>query len=242
MTLSKSEGSSFQIIKFWLPSKDLTWQVEGLDISLSLTVSSYRQFTLETTMIILFNTWVQCSVWQKYTKVLMSPRQLAFWLQMVVMFYLFLWDGWFENLKKPPQIWTAFDFFRVSDWDQVANFLILLFALISHPFNISLVYVYTYGSCQLPLMVCLSLWSLSLLVASPPSFLPSGPLFLLCSCSVLLMLHVFPANMRHGYQYSLMTLICYFLAKIFTIWQCDRMIILCHSVQSNHPGSHFNFH
>lgn len=191
-----------------------------------ITVSPYSQFTLEVTVIILFNTWVQCSVWQKYTKVLMSPWQQAFWLQMVDLFYLFCETADLKALKLFFMHSTFLSFTLRSSCKLFNPFVCPHISPLQH-ITCVCIYTYvwklptsTYGLVFIP--VCLSLWSLSLLVASPTSFLPSAPLFLFYSCSVLPMLHVFPANMRHGYQHSLMTLICYFLAKIFRIWQCDR--------------------
>lgn len=80
--------------------------------------------------------------------------------------------------------------------------------------------------CQLPQMflssltICFSLLLKSVIVASAsPTYFPPSALLSLHSCSVLLMLHVFPANMGHSYQHSLIVLICCFLTKISKTWQ-----------------------
>lgn len=76
--------------------------------------------------------------------------------------------------------------------------------------------------------ICFFFLLKSVIVASASStyFLPSAPLLSLHSCRILLMLHMFPANMGYCYQRSLITLICCFLTKIFKMWQFNKVDLM----------------
>lgn len=90
----------------------------------------------------------------------------------------------------------------------------------------------TCSYCQLPQMflssltICFSLLLKSVIVASATPTYFSPQCSALSPLSFLLMLHVFPANMGHSYQHSLIALICCFLTKISEIWQNISIVFL----------------
>ena len=113
---------------------------------------------------------------------------------------------------------TSFSEFYICIYLQ--TFLILCFGLISHPFRISPFY-HSSSCSSLPtstyVLSFFFFFFMQLLVpfikvchcclCFPNIFSPQR----LSALSILLMLHVSPANMGHSYQHSLITLICCFL-------------------------------
>lgn len=116
-------------------------------------------------------------------------------------------------------------------------FLILCFDLIAHPFGVSpllsLVFHFflpTSAYVHVPFFCNVFLLSIKVChccLYFPNIFSPQRPSALsLHSGSILLMLHVFPANMGHSYQHSLIALICCFLTEISELWRCKRIYSL----------------